>query len=624
MNMYRYWRNVVKFLFRDSFTFYSGGSPGAPAMTSQNVTTSNIPEYMKPYAKAMLGGAMEQAFNVDSRGNITGPRQYIPYGVNPQLFDATTSAQQAADTANAALGEWGKGRQRRDPEGYAAAQKRAEEANAALGAAQGAQQQAIQKAYMPYEQGQTYSETGPSAFQGNAAVAGFSPMQMQAFRAAQGLQLPGQFAEGSDLVRQAAQGSLGIAGLSKDLGQAALGYGARGAAIGEEGYARAVQDAAEAARQSDIYGAQGAGYGATAADMARMGYESQRAYEQKVTSPEAVQAFVRPYEPILDTQLKLLAQQTGIQGAAQQAAATSSGAFGGSRAALANALNQQAGNLAAQNAISQGYNQAYSEAMKAMQYGAGLGISGLQAGTQAQQAGIQGAQTGLQGVGQRIGAGQLALSGANTGIQGQQTGIQGVQAATGAGQLGLGAYGQAGSQGVNLANIGNQQLGAQQGIIGLQSQMGGMQQQQAQNIINSAMGQYDKSQQYPYEQFAFLSNMIRGLPMGGTGTSSQYQAAPNPWSQAAGLGIAGLGMYNAMGSDERLKENIVRVGELTNGIGLYEFEYKPEFKDEYGEGRYRGVMAQDVIKTMPEAIVTMPDGYMGVNYDMVGTWMEAL
>ena len=681
MNMYRYWRNVVKFLFRDSFTFYSGGSPGAPAMTSQNVTTSNIPEYMKPYAKAMLGGAMEQAFNIDRKGNILGPKQYIPYGVDPNLFDATTTAQQQADAAQAALDKWGKGRQKADPKGYAAAQERANQANSALAAAQTAQGDAIRQAYMPIKQGDMYSETAPSAFQGNAAVAGFSPMQMQAFRAAQGLQLPGQFAEGSDYVRQAAQGSLGVAGLAQQIGGSAMGYGAKAADIGMkaleygdiasrtglEGYQRAVRDAAEAARISDVYGTQGAGYGtlgtqygatgagygAAAAGQAGQGYGAQAAYQQQATSPGAIQAYMNPYlEASLAPQLKLLAQQSGIQSAAQQAAATSAGAFGGSRSALQNALNQQAGNMAAQQAIGQGYNQAFQQAQQAQQYGAGLGIQGLQAGTQAQLAGvqgaqagmqgagvgIQGAQTGLQGVGQRLGAGQLGLSGAGMGIQGQQAaiqgvqaalagqgvGIQGAQAATGAGQLGLGAYGQLGSQGVNLANIGNQQLGAQQGIIGLQSQMGGMQQQQAQNIINSAMGQYDKSQQYPYEQFAFLSNMIRGLPMGGTGTSSQYQAAPNPWSQAAGLGIAGLGMYNAMGSDERLKENIVRVGELTNGIGLYEFEYKPEFKDEYGEGRYRGVMAQDVIKTMPEAIVTMPDGYMGVNYDMVGTWMEAL
>ena len=67
-------------------TFYGGSGGGAPANTTSQVTTSNIPDYMKPYAKAMLGGAMGQAFQTDSKGNITGTRPYVPYGVDPALF----------------------------------------------------------------------------------------------------------------------------------------------------------------------------------------------------------------------------------------------------------------------------------------------------------------------------------------------------------------------------------------------------------------------------------------------------------------------------------------------------------------------------------------------------------
>jgi len=594
MNAFRFWSGIVKFLFVDWFTFYDSPGASAPANTSSTVTQNTIPGWARPYAQSMMRAGMDQVFERDDKGRIIGMQKYEPF------------TAQSQDKYNDAIAQASKG------------------------------------------------------------VAGFTPLQDQAFKAASSLQLPGQFAEGSDLVRQSAMGSLGIAQMAPQLGQTALGYGSQAAGygaqaagygaqagayggtaseIGKEGYKRAVQDAIEAARQADIYGAKGAGYGATAADMARMGYESQRAYEQKATSPYAVQQFMSPYiQASLDPQLKLLAQQAGIQGAAQQAAATSSGAFGGSRSALANALTQQAGNMAAQQAIGQGYQQAYDKAIQSMQYGAGLGIQGLQAGTQAQQAGIQGAQTGLAGVGQRLGAGQLALGGAQTGIQGQgvaiqgaqagiqgagmgiqgaQAGIQGVNAATQANQLGLAGYGQVGAQGVNLANIGNLQLGAQQGIIGLQSQMGGMQQQQQQNIINQAMQDYNTAQEYPYQQLGFLNSLIRGIPQ--QQTQLQYRAAPNPWSQVAGTmaGVAAPALASAL-SDERTKENIVKVGELINGIGLYEFEYKPEFKDEYGAGRYRGVMAQDVERIMPEAIVAMPGGYMGVNYDMVGTWMEAL
>jgi hypothetical protein len=199
--------------------------------------------------------------------------------------------------------------------------------------------------------------------------------------------------------------------------------------------------------------------------------------------------------------------------------------------------------------------------------------------------------------------------------------MQGVQGAVGANQLGLQGYGQAGSQGVNLANIGNQQLAAQQGIIGLQSQMGGMQQQQNQNVINAAMQNYQTEQQYPYQQYSFLSNLIRGLPMQST-TQQNYTAAPNPMSQLGGLGIAGMGMYNAAMSDIRTKTNIKPVGLLRNGLTQYEFNYKPEFGDP--NIRYRGVMAQDVEQIKPEAVGVLPNGYKYVNYDMIGTRMEAV
>jgi hypothetical protein len=195
-----------------------------------------------------------------------------------------------------------------------------------------------------------------------------------------------------------------------------------------------------------------------------------------------------------------------------------------------------------------------------------------------------------------------------------------VQGAVGANQLGLQGYGQVGAQGVNLANIGNQQLQSQMGIYGLQNQFGGMQQQQAQNIINQAMQNYQMQQQYPYQQYSFLSNLIRGLPMQSS-TQQNYTAAPNPYSQFGGLGLAGLGMYNAM-SDIRTKTNIKPVGLLRNGLTQYEFNYKQEFGDP--NIRYRGVMAQEVEQFKPEAVGVLPNGYKYVNYDMIGTRMEAV
>jgi hypothetical protein len=67
-------------------------------------------------------------------------------------------------------------------------------------------------------------------------------------------------------------------------------------------------------------------------------------------------------------------------------------------------------------------------------------------------------------------------------------------------------------------------------------------------------------------------------------------------------------------SDIRTKENIELVGKLPNGLGWYEFEYKPEFKANAGYGRYRGVMAHEVEEFKPEAVVTRPDGIKMVDY----------
>ena len=62
-------------------------------------------------------------------------------------------------------------------------------------------------------------------------------------------------------------------------------------------------------------------------------------------------------------------------------------------------------------------------------------------------------------------------------------------------------------------------------------------------------------------------------------------------------------------SDENLKENIKLIGKSPNGINVYEFEYKNK---KYGEGRYQGVMAQEV----PEASYDN-NGKLWVDYSKI-------
>jgi hypothetical protein len=72
-----------------------------------------------------------------------------------------------------------------------------------------------------------------------------------------------------------------------------------------------------------------------------------------------------------------------------------------------------------------------------------------------------------------------------------------------------------------------------------------------------------------------------------------------------------------MASDRSIKENIVNIGEYKPGINLYQFTYKPEYQEEWGNGIYTGVMADEVEKVIPEAVVRHVDGYQMVHYGMI-------
>ena len=101
----------------------------------------------------------------------------------------------------------------------------------------------------------------------------------------------------------------------------------------------------------------------------------------------------------------------------------------------------------------------------------------------------------------------------------------------------------------------------------------------------------------------------------------QYNMAGYNAQQAAqasaNQGLMGLGGTlgaAAILSDIRTKENIKAIGWLPNGLPVYEYEYKPEFKAEAGYGKHIGVMAQEVEQVVPEAIITRADGYKMVDY----------
>lgn len=133
------------------------------------------------------------------------------------------------------------------------------------------------------------------------------------------------------------------------------------------------------------------------------------------------------------------------------------------------------------------------------------------------------------------------------------------------------------------------------------------------------------------QKYANLSNALFNIA--GMGTSSALQGGQSPMGGMGSMASSG-GTYNpsfmsnagmssmasstslsaaapaAAASDINLKENIEKVGE-ENGFNIYEFNYKgkPE--------RYRGVMAQEVINVIPDAVLEK-DGYLAVDYNKIG------
>lgn len=210
-------------------------------------------------------------------------------------------------------------------------------------------------------------------------------------------------------------------------------------------------------------------------------------YNPSNFTQDSYKQMVNPYLGVMDAAANRNAQ---IQQNAINSQATTAGAFGGGRQAIMNAQ----GNADLQRNLAKNQFDAYNQAQQ--QYN-------TQAQLNAQQ-GQFGANLGLQGL-------NTALNAANT-----------------------------------MGTLGNNQYNQNLGVIGLQNQLGGQQQQQVQNDINNKYQDYLSAQNYPYQQLNFMSNLIRGLPMSQQATSV-YQAAPSALSQVAGLGLtaAGLGAFKA-------------------------------------------------------------------------------
>jgi hypothetical protein len=173
---------------------------------------------------------------------------------------------------------------------------------------------------------------------------------------------------------------------------------------------------------------------------------------------------------------------------------------------------------------------------------------------------------------------------------------------------------QAGQFGMDA--IGNAQNLAQTGF-GQGQLAGGLFQGQNQAELDANRAQFDEGLA---NRLAVLGQLTNNNASG-QGFKSIAGVTPGAQSQSLASQLGGLALGAASAwktfSDIRMKENVSKIGETGAGLGVYSFEYKPEFKDVAGHGSFIGVMAQEVEQVIPEAVSVADNGYMMVDYSKV-------
>ena len=278
----------------------------------------------------------------------------------------------------------------------------------------------------------------------------------------------------------------------------------------------------------------------------------------------------------------------------------------------------------------QGYNQAIAQ-----NYGQGLSAQQLtnQAIAQKFGQGLSAQQIANQAASQNFGQNLSAQELANASIA--QNFGQGVTAQ----QLSNAAIGQnygqaaasAGFQNAAQAQAANQQMAqesanreAQNQIFNQQMSSANFQNAARQSDLQMQLGLYNQ----PLNQVnALMSASQIQNPTFQAYTGANVNAAPvfqasqqtgqdaqQAYAQRVGAYNAGMGALGQIGglaaqaaiSDIRLKSKIVRVDTHPLGIGIYEYDIDGR--------RERGVIAQEVERVLPSAVIEHPDGYKMVDY----------
>jgi hypothetical protein len=192
----------------------------------------------------------------------------------------------------------------------------------------------------------------------------------------------------------------------------------------------------------------------------------------------------------------------------------------------------------------------------------------------------------------------------------------------------------------NLGNImGANQMLSNAGINTSQAMSGNMQAALAgagllpSLAMGPAAAQYQAANQVwgqPIQNLNQLTTPAMGLGgMGGTTTGTGYATgtqtpANDPWANVLGGLAGGAGILGSLGtaggsagiaglfggSDRRTKTDIKDIGRTHDNQKIYSYRFKGSMMPQIG------MMADEIEKKTPEAVMTGPDGMKRVRYDM--------
>jgi hypothetical protein len=310
--------------------------------------------------------------------------------------------------------------------------------------------------------------------------------------------------------------------------------------------------------------AQGQDYLGAATGAAQQGGQAVNASDLDAA---AINKYMSPYlQNVLQGTAGLLNQQNQQAMSGQLGNAVRQGAFGGDRGGIAAANLAQQQRLADASIFSNLLNQGYNTALSTAAGQQALNLSAAQANRTAQQS----LADRLAALGQQ-GFNQYSATGQN---------VQG---------LGKDIYNTGAATSKSMADLGT---GAQNAAIqGAQAQMnaGAVEQATKQAEDTAYYNQFKEQQSYPFQVAQFLANIAEGT--GALSGSTTTTAQPG-------------GFF----SDERMKENIQKVGKTYDGQHIYRYNYKGD------PTTHIGLIAQEVEHHHPEA-VGLAGGMKTVDYD---------